>query len=272
MYDTLELNIDNGIANVLLNRPQKHNAINLDMFRELGEVGEFLSSNEDVRVVILSGNGRSFCAGIDLHSMGELTKNGSFDEMALKPLEGSASNFFQRAATIWHDMPVPVVAAIHGACLGGGMQICLGCDVRIASPDACFSIMELKWGIIPDMGISITLPRLINYEKAMELTMTNRKFSSNEALDLGIVSKVTDSPTEESRLIADEILKKSPDAIYQLKRLYKAAWSPNKRDLLSLEATLQTSLMGGENQMEAGAANFSNRAPIFTPMRKGLKS
>ena len=113
------------------------------------------------------------------------------------------------------------------------------------------------------MGISITLPRLINYEKAMELTMTNRKFPANEALDLGIVSKVTDSPTEESRLIADEILKKSPDAIYQLKRLYKAAWSPNKRDLLSLEATLQTSLMGGENQMEAVAANFSNRAPIF---------
>ena len=93
MYDTLELNIDNGIANVLLNRPEKHNAINLDMFRELGEVGEFLSSNEDVRVVILSGNGKSFCAGIDLHSMGELTQNGSFDEMALKPLEGSDSNF-----------------------------------------------------------------------------------------------------------------------------------------------------------------------------------
>ena len=272
MYNSLELMIDGGIANVRLNRPEKHNAINLDMFRELGEVGEFLSTNEDVRVVILSGNGKSFCAGIDLQSMGKLTQNGSFDEMALKPLKGSDSNLFQRAATIWYDLPVPVIAAVHGACLGGGMQISLGCDVRIASPDASFSIMELKWGIIPDMGISVTLPRLINYEKAMELTMTNRKFSASEAVNLGIVSKLADSPLAQSRLIANEILKKSPDAIYQLKKLYKAAWTPNKQDLLKLEANLQTTLMGGENQMEAVAANFSNRVPIFKPMKKVIKN
>ena len=272
MYKTLELDITDGIAAVSLNRPEKHNAINFDMFRELGEVGEHLKSINEVRAVILSGKGKSFCAGIDLSEMGKLTKDGSFDEMALTPLPSSESNFFQRAATIWYDIPVPVITSVHGICFGGGTQICLGSDIRVAHPDTRFSIMELKWGIIPDMGISTTLPRLTSYDKAMELTMTNREFLAKEAFDLGVVTKISNDPKKDSKAIAKNILNKSPDAIIQLKKLYKKAWSTERGQLLKLEANLQTTLMGGENQIEAISANFGQRDPHFKPVKSHIKN
>jgi enoyl-CoA hydratase/carnithine racemase len=172
-------------------------------------------------------------------------------------------NWFQRAAYDWIRVPVPVIAAVHGACYGGGLQIALAADIRIAAPDARLSVMEIKWGLIPDMSITRTLPRLVGIDVAKELTYTGREISGAEAQSLGVVTRVSDDPLAAARALTDEIAGRSPDAIRAAKRLYDDAWTGSAEETLSLEASTQLKLMGSQNQLAAVTAGVTKQPGEF---------
>lgn len=261
--DLVTVSIDGGVADVRLNRPEKYNALSPDMFRAIVETGEKLSLAKEVRAVVLSGNGRGFCAGLDMESMAGLGGGGGQGGTLLERDE-RPENFAQRPAMVWKRMPVPVIGALHGVAYGGGAQIALGTDIRIASPDTKMSIMEIKWGLIPDMSISQTLRDIVPLDVAKELTFTGRILSGEEAKELGLVTKVVDDPHAHAMEIAREIAGKSPDAIRMGKELLETVWHSDERTGLELESSLQTALIGSPNQVEAVKANFEKRAPNFT--------
>ena len=170
MADCVKVSIRNHIAEVALSRPDKLNALNQDMFREIAAAGESLKGNADVRAVVLYGEGEHFCAGIDTNSFGEMIAR--IDDIRKSMLElsdGEVANPFQKPSYVWQELEVPVIASLHGVVFGGGAQIALGADFRFAAPDVRFSIMENKWGLIPDMGITQSLPKLVRADQAKEL-------------------------------------------------------------------------------------------------------
>ncbi len=267
MSELVTIDIQNGIADVRLNRPEKYNALSQDMFSAIIEAGESLASHDELRAVVLSGNGRGFCAGLDMDSfqaMGESDNNGSTTSGLLAKSE-FPENRAQRPAMVWKRLPVPVIAAIHGVAYGGGCQIALGADIRIAAADAKMSVMEIKWGLIPDMSITQTLRDLIPMDVAKELTFTGRVFSGEEAKELGLVTQVADDPHAHAMEIAQQIAGKSPDAIRLGKQLFEDTWHADPRTGLEMEASFQTKLIGSQNQVEAIKANFENRSPEFNP-------
>lgn len=264
MFNTLKLKIENLIATVTLSRPEKKNAMSFEMMDELIAVGERLMVAEGVRVIILTGAGNCFCAGVDLTSLMSLMPR--MDEMRKKiltPLKGHASNEFQRPVTIWAEQAVPVIAVIEGVAFGAGAQLALGADFRFASLDAKFSIMEAKWGLIPDMGISQSLPKLIRADQAMDLIMTGRVLDMKEAGEIGLVTRVVHDPMEEALQFAEQIIMKSPDAINGTKKLVHGAWGCGKLGL-KLEVELQAKIIGGASQMEMVLAQMEKRVPKFT--------
>jgi enoyl-CoA hydratase/carnithine racemase len=254
------IEIDDHVALVTLARPEKHNALDLAMFEGIVAAAEQLAGEPGVRAVVLRGDGPSFCSGIDLISLAG-TEAG-LDGLTA-PLRDSPPNRFQRAAYDWISLPVPVIAALHGNCLGGGLQIALGADIRIATPDARLSVMEVKWGLVPDMSITRTLPRLVSIDVAKELTYTGRVFSGAEALELGIVTHVTENPLALARRLAGEIASKSPDAIRGAKRLFDQAWTGSPDQTLALEAEIQLGLIGSPNQLAAVAAGTTKQPAKF---------
>ncbi|GAB3029147.1 crotonase/enoyl-CoA hydratase family protein [Bowmanella dokdonensis] len=207
-----------AIAIVTLNRPDKHNGLDEAMFVQLLDTAKRLKKDRSVRCVILQGAGPSFCAGLDFASV---SKKPSMIVRFFLKLPWSKDNRFQRLAHCWRDLPMPVIAVVHGNCFGGGMQIALGCDYRIAAPDAKLSIMEIKWGIIPDMSGTVTLSRLTRVDIAQELTMTGRIFSGSDGAEYGLVSKLSDQPLQAAMELATTISQKSPDAIAAAKALFK---------------------------------------------------
>ncbi|MEQ8859602.1 MAG: crotonase/enoyl-CoA hydratase family protein [Pseudomonadales bacterium] len=266
MTELVTVDIDAGVADVRLNRVDKYNALSPEMFQAIIAAGESLAESPAVRAVVLSGNGRGFCAGLDM---------GSFQGMADGPRQGGSGtdgllqrderpeNHAQRPAYVWKRLPVPVIAAIHGVAFGGGCQIALGADIRYAAPDAKISVMEIKWGLIPDMSLTQTLRDLVPLDVAKELTFTGRVLSGDEAAALGLVTRVVDDPLAAALALAREIAGKSPDAIRAGKRLLEAAWHADERTGLELESTLQRRLIGSPNQVEAVKANFEKREPKF---------
>ena len=263
MTDLVTVDVTDGVADVRLNRPDKYNALSPEMFRAIVETGERLSEAREVRAVVLSGNGRGFCAGLDMGTMQQLGGAGS-GAGELHEGDERPENHAQRPAFIWKRMPVPTIAAVHGVAYGGGLQIALGADIRIAAPDAKLSVMEIKWGLIPDMSISQTLRDLLPLDVAKELTFTGRVLSGSEAEDLGLVTRVEDDPHAAAMALAGEIAGKSPDAVRAAKRLFESSWRADERDGLELEASLQKELIGSPNQKEAVKANFAKRTPRFT--------
>jgi len=255
--------ISEHVATVKLNRPDKRNAVDLEMFRELIEAADNLKTNPSVRAVVLYGEGPSFCAGIDI-SVFQGAGIGAVGGNLMHARENSPANFFQSAAYAWHELAVPVVAALHGTVFGAGLQIALGADIRYVTPDAKLSIMEIKWGIIPDMGISTLLRNIVATDKVRELAYTGRIVSGAEAADIGLVTSVCDDPIAKARSVAGEIASKSPDAIRATKKLISEAWQKEHASALRQEAMLQGGLMGGANQVEAVRANMENRAAQFT--------
>ena len=237
--------IENKVAYVSLNRPDKHNGLDKQMIVDLVQVAKKINKNKTIRCVILQGEGASFCAGLDFNSV---AKNPSMIVRFFLKLPWSKDNMFQRVAHIWRDLSVPVIAVVHGNCFGAGMQIILACDYRIATPDANLSILEMKWGLIPDMSGMATLSRLTRVDIAQELTMTGRFFSGNEALEYGLVSKVSDDPLAEAQLLADKISQQSPDAIAATKYLFKKTWKSDTRMALLWERITQLRLLGRKNQ------------------------
>lgn len=252
---------DKGVATVTLDRAEKHNALDGHMFDAIVEVTEQLAEDRRVRAVVLHGAGKSFCSGLDITS---LERGGSGRALVARD-DGHLANRAQRVAVDWARIPAPVIAAVTGNCFGGGLQIALGADIRYATPDARLSVMEVKWGLVPDMGITQTLPRLLPVDVAKELTFTGRILSGTQAADLGLVTRVVDDPLTIALELAHEIADKSPHAIRAAKQLYDQTWQSNDpAQALLLESELQVGLMGSPNQLESVYAGFERRAANFT--------
>lgn len=267
MTELVTIDIEGGVADVRLNRPDKHNALSPDMFKAIIAAGERLASAKEVRAVVLSGNGPSFCAGLDMASMQGMADrqpgDSSAGTSALLARGEQPENHAQQPAYVWKRLPVPVIGAIHGVAYGGGAQVALGTDIRFAAPDAKISIMEIKWGLIPDMSLTQTLRNLVPLDVAKELTFTGRVMSGKEAQALGLVTHVSDDPRAAALALAGEIASKSPDAVRRGKALLETSWHADERTGLELESVLQTELIGSPNQIEAVTANFEKRAPQF---------
>ena len=265
MPDLVTITTKDGVADVRLNRPEKYNALSPQMFGAIIEAGESLMDASDVRAVVLSGNGRGFCSGLDFSGFSAMAGGeGSLDRaQAALPKARAPESFGQRPALVWKRLPAPVIAAIHGVAFGGGCQIALGADIRIARGDARLSIMEIKWGLVPDMSITQTLRDLLPLDVAKELVFTGRIVSGVEAAALGLVTRTAEDPLEEAMALAREIASKSPDAVRAGKRLLEQSWRAEPNEGLGLETKLQGGLMGMPNQIEAVKANFDNRAPAF---------
>ena len=254
---------EKGIAEVILNRPEKHNSLSMDMFEGLVRVGDELLQNSSVRVVILRGEGPSFCAGLDLSLMKNVSDSNRSIVTKLLEEDEDGLSLVQRSAYIWKLLPVPVICSIHGVALGGGCQIALGADIRIIDPEAKMGIMESKYGLVPDLAISQTLPCLVPQDVALELTMTGRIFSGVDAAEYGLATKVVQDPLGDALALAREIASRSPSAIKAIKKLYSSVWQEGSKSGLSLEREIQRELIGSPNQVEAVAATMEKRAPLF---------
>jgi enoyl-CoA hydratase/carnithine racemase len=261
MSERVEILIENNVALVRMNRPEKHNALDQESFAALTRAGERLAATPSVRAVILAGAGESFCAGID-RSIFENVGGGLNDEL-LRPRGDKAANFFQSAAMVWRALPVPVIAAVHGVAYGAGLQIALAADIRIGSPAARFSIMEVRWGIIPDMGITTTLRHVMPLDRIKLLAFTGKVIDGTEALKLGLVTETCDDPLAAARFLADEISQRSPDAVRAIKALLDTSLDGPADQALRREAELQLSLFGSANHREAVMANLQKREPRF---------
>ncbi len=261
MAEVLKVNIDSHIADVALNRPDKHNALSLELFEALAEAGRDIAGNKSVRAVVLHGSGDNFCAGIDTAVFKESFADG-FKEM-MQPQADSPANFFQRPAYVWREVPVPVICAIKGYAFGGGLQIALGADLRYATPDAKLSIMEVRWGLIPDLAISATARHVIAADRLKELAFSGRIVGGEEALRLGLVTALHPDPYAAAMLTAIEIAGQSPDAIRGMKRLFNEGLDVPDAEALALEARIQSGIMGRPNQREAVRANLEGKKPDF---------
>jgi enoyl-CoA hydratase/carnithine racemase len=257
----VRVQIEGHVARVTLARPEKHNALDPAMFEAIVAAAEEVAAAPGVRAVVLHGEGPSFCSGLDVGSL--MASEGGLDG-ALRELGGSVPNRFQRVAYDWITLPVPVIAAVQGNCLGGGLQIALGADLRIATPDARLSVMEARWGLIPDMSITQTLPRLVGIDVAKELTFTARMFSGEEALRLGVVTRLAPDPLAAAQELAAQIATRSPDAVRGAKRLFDQSWGASAREGLALETGIQRELIGSANQIAAVTAGLSKQEPEFT--------
>ncbi len=251
-----------GVADVRLTRADKHNALDPEMFRSLDAALDELRSAKGLRAVVLSGEGPSFCSGLDFPSFMEQGLDISAELFSHR--DGDAANYAQRVTYDWLRLPVPVIAALHGNCIGGGAQLALGPDIRIAAPDVRISILEVKYGLIPDMGFSQTLPRLVGLDVAKEMVFTGRMIDGTEALRVGLVTRLADDPRAAALALAREIAGRSPDAVRRGKRLLnEAAWA-HAEESLALEEALQRELLGSPNQVAAVQAALAKRPAVFT--------
>jgi enoyl-CoA hydratase/carnithine racemase len=257
----VRVKLSGHVATVTLSRPEKHNALDQAMFEGIVAAAEQVAAEEGVRAVVVHGEGPSFCSGIDLAS---LMSAGNGLTNALEELGGRVPNRFQRVAYDWVTLRVPVIAAVHGNCLGGGLQIALGADIRIAAPTARLSVMEVRWGLIPDMSLTQTLPRLVGIDVAKELVFTGRVLSGEEALRLGLVTRLSEDPLAAAHELASEIATKSPDAVRGAKRLLDQAWNRPAEEGLALEAEIQSRLIGSPNQLAAVTAGITKQEATFS--------
>jgi enoyl-CoA hydratase/carnithine racemase len=260
MSDRVTVALENGVADVRLNRADKLNAMDFEMFEALGQTGRALAGDRSLRAVVLSGEGRAFCAGLDVSSFGGLDGGGPslFDRT-----DESPANRAQRAAWVWNEVPVPVIAALHGVAYGGGLQVALAADIRFVTPDARLSVMEIKWGLVPDVALSQTLRRLVRLDVAKELTFTGRIVAGTEAVELGLATHLSETPREAALELAREIAGRSPHAVRAGKRLLDATGVMGVAEGLRLEESLQRSLLGRPNQLEAVRSNLEKREPKF---------
>jgi enoyl-CoA hydratase/carnithine racemase len=265
MEDRITVALQDGVADVRLIRTDKMNALDNAMFEALVATGERLKTEKGVRAVVLSGEGRAFCAGLDMGNFGQMASGERRAAGNLEtPRTPGGANRAQQAVMAWREIPVPVIAAVHGVAFGGGFQLALGADLRFVTPDARMSVMEIKWGLVPDMAGIALLRGLLRDDVARELTFSGRVFSGQEALALGLATRVCADPYAEALAFAKEVAAKNPDAIRAGKRLLDLAAEADQRAILLAETTEQVKLIGSPNQVEAVKANLEKRAPQFT--------
>jgi enoyl-CoA hydratase/carnithine racemase len=263
----VRVTVTDGVADVRLDRADKLNALDRAMLAALVGAGRQVAADSGVRAVVLSGNGRAFCAGLDFAEFQAMTTDGAAQIPALDGDDGytgPARALAQRAAYTWAELPVPVIAAVHGVAFGGGLQVALGADIRLAAPDARLSVMEIKWGLIPDMTGSQLLPELVGRDVAKELTFTGREVSGQEAASLGLVTRVSADPLAEALALAAEIAARSPRAIRAAKRLLDQAGRVSLHDGFAAEQRVIRQLIGSPDQVEAVRANLERRPPAFS--------
>lgn len=259
----VSVHFDGGIANVRLRRPAVMNALDDQMIEELIRVGEELISTATVRAVILSGEGSAFCSGLNIDLL-RASSLGAHDRLPLAERSHGIANRFQRMVLVWREVPVPVFAALHGVALGGGFQIALGCDIRVASSSTRFSMLEVEWGIIPDCGGFPLLRGLVRQDVIRELAFTGRFFPAWEALGYGLLTAVVEDPLGWAQAQARTIADRNPDAIRAIKRLLNMAPSASLAEQLLAESLEQDKILGTTNQLEAVRAKLERRRPIFT--------
>src|SRR5262245_20423623 len=264
MSDRVSVSLEAGVADVRLSRPDKLNALDLPMFEALVSAGRDLAAERGLRAVVLSGEGRAFSAGIDVSAFAAAGRGAGSGPALLDPCDGGPATWAQQAAWTWTELPVPVIAAVHGVCFGGGLQIALAADLRLVAPDARLSVMEIKWGLVPDMSGTQTLRRLVRLDVAKELAYTGREVGGEEAVALGLATRCCPDPRGAALELARQIAGRSPSAIRAAKRLFDASGLVSAEEGLALEAKLQRGLLGGEHQREAVRANLERRPPRFS--------
>lgn len=265
--DTVIVERQDERAHVCLNRPDKHNGMNLEMLDAVNRCASELADDRSLRSIVIEGMGPSFCAGLDVKSMFDqpLTAGSTLMTQLWLPY----ANRFQRWSLAWRDIGVPVVAAIHGNCFGAGMQLALGADVRVARPDAQFSVMEAKWGLVPDMGGAVLLRELLPIDVAKELTLSARVIDGNEAARIGLVTHLADDPVTRAAEIAADMSHYSPDAVAAGKMLLQQAWTASDSDAAAAERKWQRRLVGRINQRISVSRNTDAPDKPFKPRRFG---
>jgi enoyl-CoA hydratase/carnithine racemase len=266
MSERVTVSINDGVADVRLNRPEKRNALDGQMFTALAEAGERMKSAAGVRCVVLSGEGESFCAGLDFSSF-QVMAQGDLDRVEEgnpgSMEAGRITHLGQQVCWVWQEVPVPVIAAVHGHALGGGIQLALGADIRIVHPDAQLSVREVHWGLVPDMTGTLMLHALVRADVAKELVFSARLFDGNEAMRLGLATRVSPDPRADALALAAEIAGRSPDAVRGAKALLNRLYLAGAADQFAEERRTIGAVIGKPNQVEAVMANFEKRAAVF---------
>lgn len=265
--DRVSITIEHGIADVRMTRADKRNALDNDMFAGLAEAGEWLKTAPGVRVAVLSGDGASFCAGLDLGTMTQLAgggeggarRDGNPGEMQ----EGRITHLGQQVCWVWQEVPVPVIAAVHGHALGGGIQVALGADIRFVHPDTKMSVRETFWGLVPDMTGTFMIAQLVGADIAKELVFTARIFDGREAKALGLATHLSDDPRADAMALAREIAERSPDAVRAAKALMNGLLHSGAAAQFAAERAGIGSLVGRPNQREAVMSYFEQRPANF---------
>ena len=273
--DRVTISVIDGIADVKMNRADKRNALDNAMFTSLSAAGEYLKTRDELRVAVLSGDGASFCAGLDFSSFAQMAEAGAqanaADDKADKKtdmnagamVDGRITHMAQQVCWVWQEVPVPVIAAVHGHALGGGMQIALGCDMRIVHPDTQLSVREVHWGLIPDMTGTLMLSRLVRPDIVKNLVFTARVFSGHEAHEMGIATQVSQDVHADAMTMAREIAGRSPEAVRGAKKLINLLANSGAAEQFAAERATIGELIGTANQAEAVMSHFEKRPPNF---------
>ena len=277
--DRVTISVVDGIADVKMNRADKRNALDNAMFTSLNAAGEYLKTLDGVRVVVLSGEGASFCAGLDFSSFAQMAESGAQANAADKKpdkkpdersdmnagamVDGRITHMAQQVCWVWQEVPVPVIAAVHGHALGGGIQIALGCDIRIVHPDAQLSVREVHWGLIPDMTGTLMLSRLTRPDIVKDLVFTARVFSGREGYEMGLVTRLSESVHADAMTLAKEIAGRSPEAVRGAKKLINLLANNGAAEQFAAERATIGQLIGTANQAEAVMSHFEKRPPNF---------
>ena len=269
MSDRVIVTINDGIAEVRFNRADKRNALDREQFAAIAEAGESLKTAEGVRVVVLVGDGESFCAGLDFSMFagmaggdgtGQSEDRGNPGAIA----DGQITHLGQQVCWVWQELEVPVIAAVHGHALGGGFQIAMGADIRIAHPDTKWSVREVHWGLVPDMTGTFMLGKIVRQDIARELTYTARMVDGREAAEIGLATRLSDTPYDDAMAMAREIAGRSPGAVRGAKALFNRMFVEGAADQFAMEREVIHAQIGTPNQVEAIMANMEKRAPNFT--------
>ena len=273
--DRVTISVVDGIADVKMNRADKRNALDNAMFASLCAAGEYLKTLDGLRVVVLSGDGASFCAGLDFSSFAQMAEAGAkanaadnkadnkADMNAGAMVDGRITHMAQQVCWVWQEVPVPVIAAVHGHALGGGIQIALGADIRIVHPDTQLSVREVHWGLIPDMTGTLMLSRLVRPDIAKNLVFTARVFSGHEAHEMGLVTQLSQDVYADAMTMAREIAGSSPEAVRGAKKLINLLANSGAAEQFAAERAIIGQLIGTANQAEAVMSHFEKRPPNF---------
>ena len=258
---------DNGVADVALVRSDKMNALDAEMFAALADAIDRLKAEPKLRVVVLHGEGKAFCAGLDMGRMAKMNTGEPGGTRDLRPRTHGIANSSQYVGLGWRELPVPVIAAVHGVAFGGGLQVALGADIRLVTADLKMSVMEIKWGLVPDMAGVVLMRGLVRDDHARELCYTGRIVDGHEAVALGLATRVCADPLAEARAMAQALAQRNPSALRADKRLMNASsqvLADSAAALLQAESDEQVQLMGKPNQIEAVRANLEKRVPVFS--------